>query len=150
MKNKREINVSDIITSEKIGGAEKALRVDSIREDEGVKKYYITAEGVQGTHVVTDEEVVDHATAEEYAQHLADVKNDSFDDEEEGNDTAAVTTVGTESKDPSTSSEEGNESSNTSTSDVTEQHTSETTPVAPVQQQKNHQQGKNNNNKRRV
>lgn len=164
MKETKVIEVGHIITSEKIGGAEKALRVDSIREIDGENRYYVTAEGVQGTHVVLESEVVDHVTAEEYAELVLNQKPDSSEDSEEesevGNETQPTSEVGNESLEPTTPSATTQETVDSSSSaqqtsadssPVPANTTTATEPAAPAQQQKNQQQqGKNNNNKRRV
>jgi hypothetical protein len=109
---KAEINVGDFITTELHFKGERAMKVDSIREVEGIKMYYVTCEGLMGTHVVSEEQVEDHATADEYAKALAE-KSGSVD-EDESEETGAGHDAGNGS-----SGESDTETSSTSTPQTT-------------------------------
>lgn len=145
---KREINVGDVVG---INGGTVPHKVEDIREVDGVNKYYITAEGLSGVHAVTETEITDHATAEEYAgfkaAEAADEDSEDEDSEDEGNDTDSVVTTSASITDPTLSTSPtdlGNDTTPAPTSDA-----APVVPTAPVKTEQKHNH-KHNGNKRRV
>lgn len=162
MATKREINKGDHITTLKFNNGETAIVVESEREiEEGKKIYYGSTIGGTVIHGVHEDDVEDHATAEEYAAYVAEDSKETSDEGNENTDTKdlEVTSSNSESNTPSVVTDEGNVTDGelTQESSSAQQTTQDSAPdldvnpvIPPKDQQKNQNGNKNQQQSRRV